>query len=79
LLSANATAGSGTISTYAWSSGITGNNASGNVSAAGAYTVTVTNSNGCTVEATSPSLTLNTNPVVTANSNSPVNLGQPLI
>ena len=61
-LSANATAGSGSITTYAWSSGIAGNNASGTVSVAGTYTVTVTNSIGCTVAATSPSLTLNTAP-----------------
>ncbi len=52
-LNANATAGSGTITTYAWSAGIAGNNASGTVSPSGntTYTVTVTNSNTCTASA----------------------------
>ncbi|MEI6852359.1 MAG: DUF4082 domain-containing protein, partial [Bacteroidota bacterium] len=65
-LSANATAGSGTITTYAWSSGIGGNNASGLVSTAGTYTVTVTNSNGCSASATSAALS------VLNNSSAPV-------
>ncbi|MFN8288226.1 MAG: PKD domain-containing protein [Chitinophagales bacterium] len=49
-LNANATAGSGSITTYAWSSGIAGNAASGTVSPTGTttYDVTVTNSNSCT-------------------------------
>lgn len=66
-LNANATAGSGTITNYAWSSGIVGNNSSGSVSTSGTYRVTVTNSNGCTVTATSPSLTVNANPTATPN------------
>ena len=41
---------------------ISGNNAGGSITSAGAYTVTVTNSNGCTVAATSPVLTLNSPP-----------------
>lgn len=50
-LAANAAAGSGTISTYAWSSGIVGNLSGGSVSPTGntTYTVTVTNSNSCSV------------------------------
>ncbi|MDD4217637.1 MAG: gliding motility-associated C-terminal domain-containing protein [Bacteroidales bacterium] len=59
ILSANAVAGSGTITNYAWSLGSIGNNASGTVSTAGTYTVTVTNSNACTVAATSPALVIN--------------------
>jgi hypothetical protein len=53
-LDAGATAGSGTITTYAWSAGIAGNVSSGSVSptATATYHVTVTNSNSCTSENT---------------------------
>ena len=68
-LNANATAGSGTITNYSWSSGITGNNASGSVSTSGQYTVTVTNSNGCTATS-SANLSLNPLPNVVANRSS---------
>ncbi len=63
-LSANATAGSGTISGYAWSSGL-GNVASGTVSPASTttYTVTVTNSNTCSATGT-VTVTVNANPTV---------------
>ena len=61
-LNANASAGSGSITTYSWSSGVAGNNSAGTVFSAGTYTVTVTNSNGCTVAATSPALVVNANP-----------------
>jgi hypothetical protein len=70
-LSANASAGSGIITTYSWSSGIAGNNVSGSVSNAGTYTVTVTNSNSCTTVATSASLAIN--PVPTGGSMAIVN------
>lgn len=48
-INANATAGSGTITSYAWNSGIAGNTASGSVTPAASttYIVTVTNSNTC--------------------------------
>ncbi len=61
ILNANATAGSGTITTYAWGSGIAGNNASGSVSptTTSSYTVTVTNSNSCTASGTA-TVTVNT-------------------
>lgn len=64
-LSANAIAGSGVITTYAWSSGLVGNVASGIVSPITntTYTVTVTNSNTCTVTGT-VSVTVNANPTV---------------
>jgi hypothetical protein len=62
-LNANAAAGSGTITTYAWSSGL-GNVASGSVSPAGttAYSVTVTNSNGCSIVGGPATLTINAKP-----------------
>ncbi|MBK7149638.1 MAG: hypothetical protein IPH78_12675 [Bacteroidetes bacterium] len=45
-INSNASAGSGTISGYAWSSGVSPSNAAtGSVSTAGPFTVTVTNSN----------------------------------
>src|ERR1043165_3254356 len=64
-LAANATAGSGSISTYAWSSGLAGNVAGGSVSPTSntTYTVTVTNSNSCTATA-SVSVTVNAKPTV---------------
>ncbi len=64
-LAANATAGSGSISTYAWSSGLAGNVAGGTVSPASTttYTVTVTNSNSCTVTG-SVSVNVNATPTV---------------
>jgi hypothetical protein len=53
LLDAGATAGSGTITTYAWSSGIVGNVSSGTVNPTTTtpYTVSVTNSYSCTNDA----------------------------
>jgi hypothetical protein len=59
-LAANATAGSGSISTYAWSSGIAGNSSGGSVSPTSTttYTVTVTNSNNCSASA-STTVTVN--------------------
>ena len=69
LLNANANAGSGNISSFAWSSGISGSIASGNVSVAGTYTVTVTNSNGCTVVASSAPLTVNPTPTISPIAN----------
>jgi hypothetical protein len=52
-LAANATAGSGSISTYAWSTGLAGNVSGGTVNPTSntTYTVMVTNSNSCTVSA----------------------------
>ncbi|MDD4150112.1 MAG: hypothetical protein PHE33_08790, partial [Bacteroidales bacterium] len=84
-LSANATAGSGSITTYAWSSGILDNNATGSVSSAGTYTVTITDSNNCTVSATTPSLTVKPSPtgvsagsdVTICNGNSTQLIGSP--
>ncbi len=68
-LSANASAGSGIITAYSWSTGIIGNNASGTVSTANIYTVTVTNSNGCTTSASSAILNVNPlpNPSISGN------------
>jgi gliding motility-associated-like protein len=65
-LAANAAAGSGSISTYAWSSGLAGNISGGSVSPTTntTYTVTVTNSNSCTATGT-VSVTVNANPTVT--------------
>jgi hypothetical protein len=74
-LSANATAGSGTISTYSWPSGISGNNASGTVSTANIYTVTVTNSNGCTVAASSSILNVNPLPNASISGNNSICAG----
>jgi hypothetical protein len=52
-LAANATAGSGSISTYAWNLGLVGNVSGGTVNPTSntTYTVTVTNSNTCSVSA----------------------------
>lgn len=52
-LDAGALPGSGTITTYQWNTGIVGNNAGGTVTplVATTYTVTVTNSNGCSTTA----------------------------
>ncbi|MFM9028231.1 MAG: hypothetical protein ACKOQ6_09560, partial [Bacteroidota bacterium] len=65
ILSANATAGSGTIAGYAWSlngTSIFGATASSySTSTAGTYSVTVTNSNGCSSTATF-SLSVTTRP-----------------
>ncbi|MBP6694787.1 MAG: T9SS type A sorting domain-containing protein [Saprospiraceae bacterium] len=68
-LAANATAGSGTISSYAWSSGLVGNVSGGTVSpnSTATYTVTVRNSNSCTVSA---SVIVNVNPLPVVNINS---------
>lgn len=61
-LSANVTAGSGTITTYTWSNGQSGSTQTSiSVSTAGTYVVTITNSNGCTATA-SRVLTVNTTP-----------------
>jgi hypothetical protein len=64
VLFANASAGSGTVSTYSWSSDL-GNISGGTVSPGTTtqYTVTVTNSNNCTTSA-STSVTVNNNPSV---------------
>ncbi len=64
-LNANATAGSGTISSYAWSAGL-GNVASGSVSPSTntTYNVTVTNSNSCSASG-STSVTVNAIPSAT--------------
>ncbi len=71
-LAANATAGSGTISTYAWSSGIAGNLSGGSVIPSGqtTYTVTVTNSDNCSASASVSVATaqpLTTPSAITAN------------
>jgi len=65
VLSANASAGSGTISTYTWSAGISGNTGSGTVSPSSntTYIITVTNSNNCSATA-SASVTVNAAPTV---------------
>lgn len=68
-LAANATAGSGTISSYSWSSGLVGNVSGGSVSPAGTttYTVTVRNSNSCSASA---SVIVNVNPLPVVSINS---------
>lgn len=71
-LSANATAGSGTITTYAWSSGIVGNLSGGSVTPSGqtTYIVTVTNSDNCSATASVSVATaqpLTTPSAITAN------------
>jgi hypothetical protein len=69
-LSANASAGSGNINSYQWSSGVTGSGSTVTVANSGTYTVTVTNSNGCTVVATTTtSLTVNPTPSVSPITN----------
>jgi hypothetical protein len=65
---------------YSWSgpSGFTANTAStGNITAAGAYNVTVTDGNGCT-SSCSRTLTVNALPIPTAGSNSSVCAGSTL-
>jgi len=62
-LTANATAGSGTITSYQWSlNGTTalGTDATQTANAVGSYTVTVTNSNGCSTTSAGFSLSENT-------------------
>ena len=65
-LNSNATAGSGTISSYQWKlngtdiSGAT--NATYSASSAGSYTVAVTNSNGCSTTSAPYTVTTNTSP-----------------
>ncbi len=68
-LATNATAGSGTISSYAWSSGLVGNVSGGSVSPGSTttYTVTVTNSNSCSSSA-SATVTVNAKPTVSPTS-----------
>ncbi len=72
VLAANATAGSGTISTYAWSTGLVGNVSGGIVSPTSntTYTVTVVNSNTCTATGTI-SVTVNALPIPTATNTGP--------
>lgn len=68
LLTANATAGTGTVSTFQWRRN--GTNISGATSStftatqAGTYTVVVTNSAGCTTTSANFSVTVNANPTV---------------
>jgi hypothetical protein len=64
-LDANADAVSGTIQSYAWSSGISGNNQSGDVSPSGTttYNITVTNTDNCSASA-AVTLTVNENPTL---------------
>ncbi|MCF6130412.1 PKD domain-containing protein [Flavobacterium sp. AS60] len=71
LLNSNATAGSGTISTYQWKVGgvnvaSAGTSATYTATAAGSYTVTVTNSNGCSFTSAPYVVTINPLPTVTA-------------
>lgn len=76
LLTSNATAGSGTIVSYQWNSGGipigSATAATYTAAAAGSYTVTVTNSNGCSFTSSSYVVTVNSLPIASASSNSPV-------
>jgi hypothetical protein len=80
LLTANATAGSGTITGYQWTlDGTTalGTDATQSVNAVGSYTVTVTNSNGCTTTSSAFAMTSNTPPTAGATADcSPLYPGQ---
>lgn len=73
VLSANATAGSGTIASYQWK--VDGNNISNatnaayNATAAGNYAVVVTNSNGCSTTSTSFAVAVNALPTAIINGN----------
>lgn len=64
-ISANAQPGSGSISSYAWNTGIAGNLSGGTVSPTSntTYTVTVTNSNNCTASG-NVAITVNAPPTV---------------
>ncbi len=73
-LGAGAAAGSGSLSSYLWSTGGTGSSIT--ASAAGPYTVTVTNSNNCTVVGTSGTLSFNSNPSPTASNDGPYCAGE---
>lgn len=76
LLTANATAGTGTISTYQWrrnSNNINGaTSANFNATQAGTYTVVVTNSAGCSTTSANFSVTVNANPTVSIAGNTTV-------
>lgn len=66
LLTANAVAGSGTITTYQWFQGATPvgtNSATYSANANGSYTVVVTNSNGCSITSAPHVLGLPTGPL----------------
>ena len=74
VLTSNATAGSGTISSYQWKVGGVnvasgGTSATYTATAAGSYTVTVTNSNGCSFTSSPYTVSVNalpTTPTITA-------------
>ncbi len=67
LLTSNAAAGSGTITNYRWNLGgvpISGATAASyTAAAAGSYTVTITNSNGCSFTSSAVTITVNALPV----------------
>lgn len=69
-ISANAQPGSGTITSYAWNTGIGGNQSSGSVSPVSntTYVVTVTNSNNCSATG-SVSVNVNNPPTVNPTAN----------
>ena len=74
VLSSNATAGSGTISSYQWQIGGVnvasgGTSATYTATAAGSYTVTVTNSNGCSFTSSAYVVTVNALPTSTVSGN----------
>ena len=72
VLTSNATAGSGTISSYQWKVGgvnvaSAGTSATYTATAAGSYTVTVTNSNGCSFTSSAYVVSVNALPTITAS------------
>jgi hypothetical protein len=80
VLTSNATAGSGTISSYQWKVGgvnvaSAGTSATYTASAAGSYTVTVTNSNGCSFTSSAYVVSVNALPTVTATANQTICAG----
>jgi uncharacterized repeat protein (TIGR02543 family) len=74
ILTSNATAGSGTISSYQWKVGgvnvaSAGTSATYTATAAGSYTVTVTNSNGCSFTSAAYVVSVNALPTATISGN----------
>jgi hypothetical protein len=82
-LSANATAGSGTITGYQWQLNnvdITGEtNSTYSASSAGSYTVIVYNSNGCSTTSAAFNFTIANNPTVTITGNASICSGNPTL
>ena len=73
MLSSNATAGSGTITSYQWTVGgsniLNSNSSTYTATAAGTYAVVVTNSNGCSITSAGYAVTVNALPTASISGN----------